>query len=212
MTPPRILVVADDADQAREVALRLREVGLPAEISIGSDPGPESSAGGGTEQAVAAAVRATEDRFFETSIDMLCYLGFDGYFVRLNPAWERTLGFSVEELMLRPFIEFVHPDDRERTLAQNARVRDGGRALSFENRYLCRDGSYRWFHWNAASDARGTLIYSVARDVTESKRAREERDAYLARHTDTRFSHGICPSCLASEVEPGLAKLEEGSG
>ncbi len=117
-----------------------------------------------------------EDRFFDLSIDMLCCLDFNGYFKKLSPAWERTLGFSREELMSRPFIEFVHPDDRERTLKQNAAVRGGGQALGFENRYLCKDGSYRWFHWNAAPDRSWRVIYSVARDVTEKKQAEEERE------------------------------------
>jgi PAS domain S-box-containing protein len=117
-----------------------------------------------------------EDRFFELSIDLLCQLDFNGYFRRLNPAWERTLGFTIAELTSRPFIEFVHPDDRERTLTQNSDVRAGGRALGFENRYLCKDGSYRWFRWNAAPDASWSVIYSVARDVTAQKEAEEERE------------------------------------
>ena len=185
-----------------------------------------------------------EERFFEINIDLLCQLDFSGYFKRLNPAWERTLGWSRVELMSRPFIDFVHPDDRERTLGQNARVRGGGQALEFENRYLCKDGSFRWLLWNAAPDASGRVIYSVARDVTERKRAEEEREqlvrqlqaalaevkslqailpicsyckrvrddenywysveAYISEHTDTRFSHGICPSCFEREVEPQL--------
>jgi hypothetical protein len=73
----------------------------------------------------------------------------------------------------------VHPDDRERTLKQNAAVRGGGKALSFENRYLCKDGSFRWFRWNASPDAAQQVIYSVARDITESKRAEEEREQLL---------------------------------
>jgi PAS domain S-box-containing protein len=117
-----------------------------------------------------------EERFFDLSIDMLCMLDFNGYFKRLSPSWERTLGFTREELMSRPFIEFVHPDDRERTLKQNAAVRRGGQALGFENRYLCKDGTYRWFRWNAAPDKSWSVIYSVARDVTDSKRAEEERE------------------------------------
>jgi len=197
------------------------------------------------------AARAVQEfeGFFAVSIDMFCFLGFDGYFRRLNPAWERTLGFSREELMSRPFIEFVHPDDRERTLAQNARVRAGGQATGFENRYRCSDGSYRWFHWNAAPHVAGGVIYSSARDITARKEAEAERDrlvgrleaslaevrtlreilpicmyckkirddenywqtveSYISRHTATRFSHGICPSCLKTEVEPQLARLEE---
>jgi PAS domain S-box-containing protein len=185
-----------------------------------------------------------EDRFFEITIDLLCQADFNGYFKRLNPAWERTLGWSRAELMSRPFIEFVHPDDREATLGQNAGVRSGGQAVEFENRYLCKDGSYRWLLWNAAPYVSGRVIYAVARDVTERKRAEEEREKlvrqlqaalaevrmlqailpicsycrrvrddenywqsvedYISAHTDTRFSHGICPSCFAREVEPHL--------
>jgi PAS domain S-box-containing protein len=189
-----------------------------------------------------------ENRFFDTSIDMLCVLDFNGYFKRLNPAWERTLGYTREELMSRPFIEFVHPDDRERTLTQNARVRAGGQALAFENRYVCKDGSYRWFLWNATQDSARPVIYSVARDITASKHAAEERErlvrelqdaltevkslreilpicsycrkvrddenywhtveTYISRHTSTRFSHGICPSCMATRVESHLKEAK----
>ena len=78
-----------------------------------------------------------EEQFFSVAIDMMCCLDYSGYFKRLNPAWERTLGFTIPELMARPFIEFVHPDDRVRTLNQNREVRAGGHALAFQNRYLC---------------------------------------------------------------------------
>ena len=128
-----------------------------------------------------------EDRFFDLSIDLLCCLDFSGYFKKLSPSWERALGFTREELMSRPFIEFVHPDDRDRTLNQNAAVRRGGQALGFENRYLCKDGTYRWFRWNAAPDTSWRIIYSVARDVTEIKRAEEERER-LVRELQTALS------------------------
>lgn len=124
--------------------------------------------------------RWIEDRFFDLSIDLLCCLDFSGYFKRLNPAWERALGFTRKELMSKPFIEFVHRDDRERTLNQNRAVRGGGQALGFENRYVCKDGSYRWLLWNAAPDRDRDVIYSVARDITERKRAEEERERMLA--------------------------------
>ena len=191
-----------------------------------------------------------EERFFEVSIDMLCCLGFNGHFKRLNPAWERTLGFTCAELMSRPFIEFVHPDDRARTLEQNARVRAGGQALAFENRYVCKDGSYRWLLWNAAPESAERVIYSVARDITARKRAEDERErlvrelraalaevrtlqgilpicsyckkirddenywqtveSYISHHTNTRFSHGICPTCYEREVAPRLGAQEGG--
>ncbi|HET6762395.1 MAG TPA: PAS domain S-box protein [Longimicrobiaceae bacterium] len=128
-----------------------------------------------------------KDRFFEISIDMLCFLDFSGYFRRLNPAWERALGYTVQELTSRPFIEFVHPDDRERTLAQNRSVREGGKALAFENRYMCKDGSFRWLRWNAAPDFDYGVIFSAARDITEEKRAEAERQA-LVRELQTALA------------------------
>jgi PAS domain S-box-containing protein len=185
-----------------------------------------------------------EAQFFDLSIDMLCILGFDGSFRRLNPAWETTLGFSRDELKAKPFIEFVHPEDRERTLHQNRGVRDGGRAWLFENRYLCKDGSFRWLLWNSTRDADRQVIYGIARDITERKQAEQERDSllqslqvalaevrtlreilpicsyckkirddqnywqsvdsYILKHTNTRFTHGICPTCYAEVVRPQL--------
>jgi PAS domain S-box-containing protein len=140
-----------------------------------------------------------EERIFEVSLDMLCCLDFNGYFKRLNPAWERTLGFTCDELRSRPFIEFVHPDDRARTLEQNARVRAGGHALAFENRYVCKDGSYRWLLWNAAPDAGRSTIYSVARDVTAKKQADDERERLVtelqAALAEIRTLQGIVPIC-----------------
>src|SRR4051812_44530048 len=116
------------------------------------------------------------DRLFDVSIDMLCIAHFSGYFKLLGRAWEKTLGFSREELQSKPMFEFVHPDDRERTLAQNRDVRSGGQALGFENRYRCKDGSYRWLRWNATADLDHQVIYAVARDITEWKKAEEERE------------------------------------
>ena len=115
-------------------------------------------------------------RFFDLSIDMLAIARFTGYFKRLNPAWEKTLGFSREELLSKPMFDFVHPDDRARTLEQNRKVRAGGQALSFENRYVCKDGSYRWLLWNSTADLEHELIYAVARDITARKQAEEERE------------------------------------
>ena len=118
--------------------------------------------------------RRAEDELatlFETSRDMLCVTGFDGYFRRLNPAWERTLGFTPEELRARPYMDFVHPDDRDSTVAEAAKVVAGSSAVLFENRYRCRDGSYRWLSWNVTPLAGEGLSYGTARDVTEQKRA-----------------------------------------
>src|SRR5688572_18834662 len=120
-----------------------------------------------------------EDRFFTLSIDMLCIAHFSGYFIKLNPAWEKTLGFSRKELQSMVMFEFVHPEDRERTLEQNRKVRSGEQALGFENRYRCKDGSYKRLLWNARADLDHQVIYSVARDITERKQAEQEREQLL---------------------------------
>jgi PAS domain S-box-containing protein len=141
-----------------------------------------------------------ENRFFAISIDMLCIAHFSGYFKRLNPAWEKTLGFSCGELQSKPMFEFVHPEDRERTLAQNLTVKSGGQALAFENRYLCKDGSYKWLLWNATADVDHQLIYSVARDITERKQVEEERTQLLrelqAALAEVNELQEILPICM----------------
>ena len=124
--------------------------------------------------------REFERRFFELSLDLLCVLDFNGFFRQLNPAWEHTLGYERTEMLARPFIEFVHPDDRDRTLNQNRDVRGGGQARHFENRYVCKDGSFRWLLWNSTRDPDRQVIYGVARDITRRKTVEQERDRLLA--------------------------------
>jgi PAS domain S-box-containing protein len=130
--------------------------------------------------------------FFDLSIDLLCIAGFDGYYKTLSPSWELVTGYSLEELMSVPFVEFVHPGDRESTNREAGRNAEGATTLYFENRYICKDGSIRWLFWTATPDFENELIYAVARDMTQRKewedalnRAKEE--AELASHAKSDF-------------------------
>jgi PAS domain S-box-containing protein len=123
--------------------------------------------------------------FFRLSLDLLCTAGFDGRFKRLNPAWTETLGWSLEELTARAWIDFVHPDDVAGTVAETDSLRQGSLTRSFKNRYRCKDGSYRTLEWHAAPAAEFQLIYATARDVTEQE-LREE--ALRRRKAEVRAS------------------------
>ncbi|MEQ1840840.1 MAG: ATP-binding protein [Verrucomicrobiales bacterium] len=112
--------------------------------------------------------------FFEMSLDMLCIAGFDGFFKLLNPAWEKYLGYSREELTAEPYLHFVHPEDRERTAAEAAKLTTGADTVSFENRYRCKDGSYKWLLWVSTADFATQLLYAAARDITDRRHAEEE--------------------------------------
>ncbi|HEX6689248.1 MAG TPA: sensor domain-containing diguanylate cyclase [Solirubrobacterales bacterium] len=118
-------------------------------------------------------------RFFELSHDMLGTSNMDGYFVELNSAWERFLGYSDEELRAKPFIDFVHPEDRERTETEASALFDGHETVAFENRYLAKDGSWHWLRWSSILAADESLIYGRASDVTDLKRIESEREDLL---------------------------------
>ena len=138
------------------------------------------------------------DRFFSISLDMLCVAGMDGYFKRLNAAWEKTLGFTRDELRARPYLDFIHPDDREATVAEASRAAQGADVISFENRYLCKDGSFRWLLWKSVPDLEHNCIYAIARDMTERKRIEDEQAENAARLAQ-----------LVKELERSRHKAEE---
>ena len=119
-------------------------------------------------------IEQERDRLFNLSLDMLCVAGFDGYFKRVNPAFERTLGYKPEELLSEPFLNFVHPDDRAATLKAVEGLSEGRDAICFENRYRTRDGSYKWLQWNSTVFQAEQQIYAVARDITAQKTAEED--------------------------------------
>ncbi len=111
----------------------------------------------------------TKNLIFDYSLDMLCVAGFDGYFKMLNPIWENTLGWTIEELLSKPFIEFVHPDDVEKTKFVKANIVNGSEVYQFENRLLCADGSFKWISWKSHPVSEKQIMVGVARDITAAK-------------------------------------------
>ena len=109
------------------------------------------------------------DQFFRMTLDLLCIANTDGYYLRLNPAWEKTLGFSLAELMSKRFLEFVHPDDVAATQVALQALASQKQVVDFANRYRSKDGTYRHMLWSAA--AVGNLVYAAARDITERLQA-----------------------------------------
>ena len=121
------------------------------------------------------ALAASElDQFFALSLDMLCILDWAGYFQRVNPAWERTLGFTADELCGRPWIDFVHPDDVPRGVDARARVRSGREVRDLEVRFLSKSGDYRWLVGSAAPARDQKLVFVAMSDITERKLLEEQ--------------------------------------
>lgn len=130
------------------------------------------------------------ERFFQLSVDPLVIAGLDGYFKRLNPVWPTLLGHSEQELLSRPFLELVHPEDQEATRAVIAQLERGEVVRQFENRYRTADGSWKWILWSSVAVPETGTIYAVAHDLTERKQL-ELRVAADQRYTRTLIEASI---------------------
>jgi PAS domain S-box-containing protein len=161
-------------------------------------------------------VQAERDRILEVSPDMICILGMDGYFKYLNPAWEKNSGYTDEALMSGKFLDFVHPDDRAKTLREIESLAAGRRTVDFENRYTHKDGSIRHLSWMATPLTDEKRIYAVARDITKRKQVeralRESEEKFRTLVTNTEeivYMVDKNGTFLLSEGK-GLAKLSPG--
>jgi PAS domain S-box-containing protein len=158
------------------------------------------------------------ERFFNLIPDLACIVSTDGYFKKVNPAWESTLGYTQEEVLTTPMLEFIHPDDLERTMGEVARQSREHRTKHFVNRYRCKDGSYRLFDWTTTFNRDDSTRFGVARDITEQRlsemslRESEERFRIMADScptiiwvTDaqgrTRLANRMCREFFSSDFE-----------
>jgi len=152
------------------------------------------------------------DRFFNLSLDMFCIVGFDGFFKRVNPSWQKVLGYSEAELFAHPYIDFIHPDDRAATGVAAGRLSDGHEISYFENRYFHKDGTIRWLLWTSTPLPQQQIIYAAARDITEHKAVEETlatyaRDLEQSRHALEEQTGRLAQ--LVKELELAKARAEE---
>jgi PAS domain S-box-containing protein len=130
----------------------------------------------GVVEDISRRKRAEEERdwVYKYSLDMLCVAGFDGYFKRVSPSFEKILGWSEAELLSTSIFDFIHPDNLEATCQEFKSLEGGKQAINFENRYRCKDGSYKWLSWHSHPMIENKLIIGVARDITERKRVEKD--------------------------------------
>ncbi|MNZ38548.1 Virulence sensor protein BvgS precursor [compost metagenome] len=161
------------------------------------------------------ALRASEEqrsRFFTMSLDLFCIAGFDGYFRSVNAAFTRTLGWSEEELLSRPIVDFVHPDDVDGTLTEFRLLEQGHHTLGFESRHRCKDGSWRWLTWKALPQP-GGLLFATGHDTTEQHRATRqlgELNAQLEQRIEERSQAVADLQAKKEEIRAVLDHLLEG--
>jgi PAS domain S-box-containing protein len=144
------------------------------------------------------------ERFFNLIPDLACIVSTDGYFKKVNPAWETTLGYTREEVLATPMLEFIHPDDLERTLNEVAKQSREYRTKHFVNRYRCKNGSYRLLEWTTTFNRDDSTRFGVARDITEQRISEES-----LRESEERFRimADSCPTIIWVTDAGGRTRL-----
>lgn len=144
--------------------------------------------------ALKCAAAADFERFFNFIPDLACIVSTDGYFKKVNPAWETALGFPLEEILNTPMLELIHPDDLERTLVEISKQSPQYRTRNFVNRYRCRDGAYRSLEWTTTFRRDDSTRFGLARDITDhllAESAAQKMALQIARSADYDFLTGL---------------------
>jgi PAS domain S-box-containing protein len=192
-----------EAGQRFDVAVPLESISGPAAVLpwviLGVGLVLAGLAGAlGINQARRAKAQDELDRIFHLSSDLIAVAGFDGHFTRVNPAVEQILGYTAAEFLARPYLQLVHPDDRKKTHEEWARIGQGEKVTSFENRWVRSDGSYRVLEWKSTPVLDEKLMYGVARDVTE----RRQTEIELRRLADEQAARRRVATLVARAVPP----------
>jgi PAS domain S-box-containing protein len=166
----------------------------------------------GVTAARRAKAKAEVDRIFTLSPDLITVADFDGRFTRVNPAAEKILGYTEEELLARPYLDLVHPDDRERTATEASAIGRGKTTLAFENRFVRKDGSYKVLEWTATPVTDDRLMYGMARDVTERRQAetglaRLAAEQAALRRVATLVARGAPPEEVFASVTEEVGRV-----
>ena len=215
--PHLLLPVSTGEFDERIETIHIAKDGWPHDVSLTissmKEPGGRIIGMSMIARDVSAQKRADEQvrrlsRHFDLSRDMVCTAGLDGYLKQVNGMWTETLGWSDSELRSRPMIAFVHPDDRQATLDERARLAQGGTTVAFVNRYAIKGGGWRWLDWNTRFVPEEQLIYATARDVTDRKAA--EAQARFQAHLLDAVGDAIVTTDLSGTIiywGPGAEKL-----
>ena len=166
----------------------------------------------GSNQDITEHKRAEEEieRIFNMTGYMVCVADLEGSFIRVNSSFEQILGYSCEELLKRPYLDLIHPDDKDKTIAVlKEKLSSGIQVIGFENRYRCKDGSYKWLSWTSRPVVEEGVTYAIAHDITERKKARDEADRHQmeAAHAARLSSIGEMASALAHELNQPLCAI-----
>tara|TARA_R110002072_G_scaffold84678_2_gene191954 strand:- start:1611 stop:7277 length:5667 start_codon:yes stop_codon:yes gene_type:complete len=160
----------------------IRYVNQRAEVINDDQGNPATLSGVMLDDTEQTRAKTEREHIFSLSQDLISIASFDGHLLQVNPAWTRCLGWDIEKIISHPALYFVHPDDHDATMRVAERLARGEQISHFENRFRCQDGSYRTLSWNAQPLPEDRQIFSIARDVTESRLSSE-----LLRENEERF-------------------------